>query len=251
MAVLKKGSTGPKVSELQLILQELGYDVKIDGEYGTGTYNAIRTFQAKHLDKHGKPLEVDGQVGDITWWALTNPRPIITIFDTTYDIMPDISFGGTGIGRAALQIAINEIKAGAREMGGNNMGPFCKKYLAPAGLGEGFSWCAAFVSWCFLQASGGDKASMPFKYNAGARNVYNQFKAKNWAHTDPNYIPKPGDIVAWWRVSQASGKGHIGIVHHYEDGFLYTIEGNKAANVTGFSYVKTRIDKLLGYGSVG
>ena len=91
---------------------------------------------------------------------------------------------------------------------------------------------------------------MPFKYNAGAKNIYNQFKQKGWTFdaNDPVKLPEPGDIVGWWRTSLASGKGHIAIVHHYKDGFLYTLEGNKAANVAGFSYVKTRMDKLLGYG---
>lgn len=61
----------------------------------------------------------------------------------------------------------------------------------------------------------------------------------------------PGDIVTLWRVSMFSGFGHIAIVHHFKDGFLYTLEGNKATNVAGFSYVKTRIDKLFGYGRIG
>ena len=160
--------------------------------------------------------------------------------------------GGTSVGRNALQVAINEMLAGAMEIGGNNMGPWVKKYLDPSGVPVGNSWCAAFLSWCFLQAAGGDKKAMPFKYSASARNVFNQFKQKGWTYDgkDPNFLPQPGDIVSWWRVSLPSGFGHIGIVHHYADGFLYTIEGNKAANVAGFYYVKTRMDKLLGYGRV-
>ena len=34
------------------------------------------------------------------------------------------------------------------------------------------------------------------------------------------------------------------------DGFLYTIEGNKSPKVQGFSYVFSRMDKLLGFGQV-
>ena len=90
---------------------------------------------------------------------------------------------------------------------------------------------------------------MHFKYSAGVRNIYNQLKARGWIFNgvDTSYIAEPGDVIIWWRVSLASGLGHIGIVPHFENGFIYTIEGNKAANVAGFSYVKTRIDKLLGY----
>ena len=91
---------------------------------------------------------------------------------------------------------------------------------------------------------------MPFRYNAGARNIYNQLKKNGLIYDAKTALPQPGDIVTWWRVSLTSGFGHIGIVHHFKDGFLYTIEGNKAANVAGFSYVKTRMDKVLGYGHI-
>jgi peptidoglycan hydrolase-like protein with peptidoglycan-binding domain len=250
MALLKKGDTGQAVKDLQLLLQELDYNVPITGIYDTATYNAVLNFQARHLDIQGNPLGMDGKTGDLTMWALRNPRPKAATGAIDYSVMPDISLGGTEIGRAALRIAIDELKAGAGEVGGNNMGPWVKKYLAPTGLAEGNSWCAAFVSWCFLQAAGGNKANMPFSYSAGARNVFNQFKTKGWIIDNSLDIPKPGDIVVWWRVSLPSGYGHIGIVHHFADGFVYTIEGNKASSVAGFSYVKTSMDKFLGFGRV-
>jgi CHAP domain/Putative peptidoglycan binding domain len=251
MDILKKGSTGKPVKELQLLLQELDHNVPITSVYDTATFNAVSTFQASHLNEHGKPLEVDGKVGDITMWALKNPRSKVVSTEINYKQFPSET-GGHPTGRLALQFAIDELKAGAGEVGGNNKGKWVKKYLAPTGIAEGNSWCAAFVSWCFLQAVGGDKSKMPFNYTAGARNIFNQFKAKGWhfSGTEPGFEPQPGDIVAWWRVSMPSGLGHIGIVHHYKDGFLYTIEGNKAANVAGFSYVKTRMDKTLGYARV-
>ena len=77
------------------------------------------------------------------------------------------------------------------------------------------------------------------------------FQDKGWANK-PNsgYLPKPGDVVVWWRDQPSSGKGHIGLVHQLRDGFLYTIEGNKSPKVQGFSYVMSRMDKLLGFGHV-
>ncbi|MEO5564926.1 MAG: peptidoglycan-binding protein [Chitinophagaceae bacterium] len=252
MELLKKGSAGALVTELQTILQELDYNIPITGFYDTPTVNAVKDFQSSHLDKHGVPLEVDGKVGDITWFALHNPRVTVTGGVIDYKIMPGIEEGGSTLGRAALQIAINELKVGAGEIGGNNKGPFVKKYLQPVGLQEGEPWCAAFLSWCFLQACNGRMNEMPFRYSAGARAIFRQFRNKHMdiGKDDPAYVPLPGDIMAWWRVSLPSGKGHIAIVHHFKDGFIYTLEGNKAANVAGFSYVKTRIDKLLGYGRV-
>ena len=250
MTFIKKGNQGAAVTELQNILRELDYNIPVTGVFDTATFNAVRNFQSRHLNKHNIPLEVDGEVGDITWWALQNPRSIVQGGAINYGIMPLSDMGGSAIGRTALQFAINELNAGAGEQGGNNKGPWIKKYLQPTGLAEGNSWCAAFISWCFLQAAGGDKKNMPFKYTAGARNVYNQLKQKSFIYDANITQPLPGDIVTWWRVSMPSGFGHIAIVHHFKDGFLYTLEGNKAANVAGFSYVKTRMDKLLGYGRV-
>ena len=250
MTFIKKGNQGPAVIELQNILRELDYNIPITSVFDTATYNAVRNFQSRHLNKHNEPLEIDGEVGDITWWALQNPRSIVQGGAIDYGVMPLDEMGGSAIGRMALQFAINELNAGAGEEGGNNKGPWIKKYLQPTGLAEGNSWCAAFISWCFLQAAGGDKRNMPFKYTAGARNIYNQLKQKGLIYNAGNIQPLPGDIVTWWRVSMASGFGHIAITHHFKDGFLYTVEGNKAANVAGFTYVKTRMDKLLGYGRV-
>ncbi|HKZ66365.1 MAG TPA: peptidoglycan-binding protein [Chitinophagaceae bacterium] len=250
MRFIKKGNHGAAVTELQNILRELDYNIPVTGIFDAATYKAVRNFQSRHLDKHSQPLEVDGEVGEITWWALQHPKNKVHGGAIDYGILPGLSFGGTTTGRSALQFAIEELNAGAGEEGGNNKGPWVKKYLQPSGLSEGNSWCAAFISWCFLQAAGGDKKNMPFKYSAGARNIYNQLKQKGVVYDATKTQPLPGDIVTWWRVSMASGFGHIAIVHHYKDGFLYTLEGNKAANVAGFSYVKTRMDKLLGYGRI-
>lgn len=250
MTYLKKGSKGGAVKELQQILRELDYDIPVTDVFDNATYKAIRNFQSRHLDKHNAPLEIDGEVGDLTWWALQNPRSKIQGGAIDYGRMPGFDAGGSATGRLALEFAIRELNAGAGEEGGNNRGPWVQKYLQPCGLGEGHSWCAAFVSWCFLQAADGNKKNMPFKYSAGARNIFNQLKQRGYSYDAIQGLPQPGDIVTWWRVSMASGFGHIGIVHHFNDGFLYTLEGNKAANVAGFSYVKTRMDKVLGYGRI-
>jgi hypothetical protein len=249
---LKKGDQGPEVTALQKLLVARGFPLNVDGNFGPKTYQAVRAFQAGNLDQHGQPLVVDGQVGPLTWWSLNNPKPVIvTPTAVDYSTLPPPEAGGSVAGRAALAAAIGELKAGAGEVGGNNMGPWVKKYLAPAGLGEGESWCASFVSWCFLQASGGSKSTMPFAYCPGARNLLEEFKEKGWA-SGPNsgYQPKPGDIVVWWRESLGSWKGHVGFVHSVKEGMLYTIEGNKSPNVQGFSYVLSRMDKLLGFGHV-
>ena len=251
-AIIKKGDRGPKVRELQRLLVKRGYPVDIDGDFGPQTYRAVRAFQSQNLDQHGQPLVVDGKVGPLTWWSLTHPKQVILAPSAVdYAAMPPPGTGGSRLGRAALKAAIDELKAGAGEVGGNNKGRWVRKYLAPAGLSEGNAWCASFVSWCFLEACGGDQSSMPFAYCPGARALLRQFKDKGMGYA-PNkgYQPEPGDIVVWWRERLAGWMGHVGLVHQLRDGMLYTIEGNKSPKVQGFSYVFSRMEKLLGFGHV-
>jgi hypothetical protein len=247
MKALKRGDKGPDVKKLQRQLTLRGYLVDDDGDFGTKTYNAVRAFQSQNLDQHGQPLLPDGKVGALTWWSLTHPKPRIEPASAVdYTRMPAAALGGSERGRAALKVAIGELKKGAGEVGGNNRGPFVQKYLnglAP----EGSSWCASFVSHCFSRHAKG----VPFKYTVGARDMLRQFRDRNWAHAPGSgYEPKPGDIVVWWRVRADGWQGHVGFVHQLKDGMLYTIEGNKSTRVQGFSYVYSRMEKLLGFGRV-
>lgn len=245
--LLKKGDRGPEISELQQLLVDHGLQLVVDGVFGLKTHNAVRAFQTQNLDPDGRPLKVDGVVGPLTWWSLKNPKPDIEgMFSSNLKEMPPISSGGSKWGRFALGKALGEWKAGAREIGGNNKGPWVLKYLdgrAP----EGSSWCSAFVSWCFAQNPDG----MLFRYNLGARSLLNALDRKGWAQKKGNeYDPLPGDIVVWWRVSADGWQGHVGLVHHCRNGILYTIEGNKSSKVQGFSYVLSRMEKFLGYGHI-
>ena len=250
MSVLRKGDSGSDVRLLQQLLARRGYAVDASGSFDTRTWQALRAFQSQNLDQHGQPLVVDGAAGPLTWWSLRNPKPFLRPPSAVdYTQMP--ARGGSRRGRAALAVAIAELRANAREIGGDNRGPFVRKYLAPAGLDEGNPWCASFVSWCFLQASGGVAAAMPFDYAPGARNLLAEFKAQGWASAPASgEAPQPGDIVVWWRVSLAGWLGHVGLVHSVQDGMLYTIEGNRSPRVQGFAYVLSRMDKLLGFGHV-
>ena len=233
---LRKGDHGPRASLLLRLLTRRGYAAGNSGTFDPATRQAVRAFQAQNLDQHGLPLVIDGVVGPLTQWSLQHPKPLIdTPAAVDFAAMP--AAGGSARGRAALAAAIGELKAGACESGGNNCGAFVRKYLAPAGVAEGNSWCASFVSWCYLQAAGGGKAAMPFAYVPGARAMLAEFKAQGGAHAPGDgYLPQPGDTVVWWRVNARGWQGHAGLVHSVRDGMLYTIEG--------------RIDRLLGYGHV-
>jgi len=65
MPILRNGDDSPWVSDVQRVLQERGfYQTAIDGDFGSGTENAVRGFQ---LSLH---LPVTGQVDEATARAL-------------------------------------------------------------------------------------------------------------------------------------------------------------------------------------
>ena len=65
MLILKQGSSGPDVTELQQKLKDLGFDPNgVDGNFGPGTRDAVIAFQ------QSKGLQADGIAGPATMAAL-------------------------------------------------------------------------------------------------------------------------------------------------------------------------------------
>lgn len=79
MRLLKIGSRGQAVKELQQLLAQRGYNLAVDGVFGPNTETLVKDFQKK------VGLTADGLVGNMTWTALKN-QPV-----TTY---PDFQFSG-------------------------------------------------------------------------------------------------------------------------------------------------------------
>lgn len=61
---LKYGSKGDEVKELQTALNNNGYNLDVDGSYGSKTQAAVKDYQTKNN------LKVDGVVGNQTWGSL-------------------------------------------------------------------------------------------------------------------------------------------------------------------------------------
>lgn len=59
--ILRKGDKGEDVKMLQKALNANGYNLTVDGIFGTNTYNAVVAFQGE------KGITKDGIVGNITW----------------------------------------------------------------------------------------------------------------------------------------------------------------------------------------
>lgn len=125
------------------------------------------------------------------------------------------------ISSGALQIAVSQL--GVKELP-QNKGPKVKLYLASVGLSEGFSWCAAFVYWCFDQAAKELKITNPAVKTGGV--------LRHWQMTRgiKVKIPRPGDMFI---LDHGKGLGHTGFVRTVDliSKTYTTIEGN--SNSTG------------------
>jgi peptidoglycan hydrolase-like protein with peptidoglycan-binding domain len=67
--VLRQGSLGGQVAELQDELNRAGSELEADGRFGPATGTAVRAFQ------ESRGLDVDGVVGNATWEALDPADP--------------------------------------------------------------------------------------------------------------------------------------------------------------------------------
>jgi len=70
MKTLRKNDTGAEVEILQKLLNLRDYNLKVDGHFGELTEKAVLAFQSSARDENGTALQIDGIVGNKTWWAL-------------------------------------------------------------------------------------------------------------------------------------------------------------------------------------
>ncbi|MBL7887243.1 MAG: CHAP domain-containing protein [Flavobacterium sp.] len=217
---IKKGETDKTIIKaVQTQLNKKGYgplDVSV-GVFGPKTVSAVKLFQTQNTDQNGNLLSPDGVIGAITWAVLFGENTV-----------PQNTTVKKKLHERAIEIASSQI--GVREKGSANCGPEVEKYLASIGLGKGYSWCMAFVFWCFNEAAKELGQPNPLVKTGGVLKGWNESKgtkilAKN-TKQDPSLV-KPGQIFI---MDHGSGFGHTGIVKEVNGGFITTIEGNTNDN---------------------
>jgi hypothetical protein len=172
----------------------------------------------RFADADGLPLKVDGIVGPITWAALFRTSQAIVSAEEP-------------LLKAALERAEEEI--GVLEAPpGSNRGPRVDTYLRSVGLDPdagSFAWCAAFVYFCFNEASQRSRRRNPLVKTAGVLEHWNRAEQRGArriksaeALARPDLI-KPGQIFV---MDFGKGAGHTGVVRGLRNGKLITIEGN-------------------------
>jgi hypothetical protein len=220
--VIKAGSEDTvSVLAIQKRLNQTGCGpVQEDAVFSAETVEAVQLFQSRSVDFQGHPLVVDGQIGPMTWATLFKVEPAPSAS------LPAASLLGKVLLVAAAEVGIME------EPPGSNRGPKVNQYLAAVGLDANtgnFAWCAAFVYWCFRQASTALTIANPAIKTAGAVDVWNLAGPKGFrrvtgaeASDSPTRV-QPGMLFV---LATGGGHGHVGFVESCTGVVLTTIEGN-------------------------
>nr|MBK9653627.1 CHAP domain-containing protein [Bacteroidota bacterium] len=217
--IITKGETDKKiVKAIQTQLNAKGCGpVAVDGDFGPGTVSAVKLFQTRNADSNGSQLKADGKIGAITWSTLFGEETV-PVIDTTSSAML----------QKVLEIAVSQIGV-SEDPNNKNRGLEVDEYLRRAGLepkGQHYSWCMAFVYWCFDEAAKSLGKKNPLVKTAGCLRQWNETTCPKVKMADAKNNPslvKPGFVFI---IDHGKGNGHTGIVESVNGGYLNTIEGN-------------------------
>lgn len=206
--ILKRGSSGADVKNMQEYLTVLGYDTNgVDGTFGKGTFDAVVSFQ------RDMKLDQDGIVGKDTQekleWVLDT---LEKASDNTVTPWVDEAYKDLGV---------TEIK-------GDKHNPKILQMWKDAKLGgiksDEIPWCSgAACAWM-------ERAGIRSPRTDGAKNWL------NWGEV----IDKPayGCVVVFTRT----GGGHVGfVVGEDKNGNLLVVGGNQGDSVNVKSFLKSRV----------
>lgn len=221
--VIQKGEADKsivKAIQSQLLKLNCG-PIEVDGDFGGQTFSSVKLFQSRNTDIQGIPLVVDGKIGSITWQILFKETDVHQTDVAPNDLFTEV-------------IRIANTQLGVREDPPNsNRGKDVGKYLKSVGLDANsghYSWCMAFVYWCFKEAFDHLGKPNPLVKTGGVLRQWNETKNKKIKKADAINNPslvKPGFVFI---RNHGGGKGHTGIVVAVNGGYIETIEGNSNNN---------------------
>lgn len=184
-------------------------------KFGAQFKALVKLFQSQNVDRAGRPLEVDGEVGSMTWGALFGGK------------LPEITSGSLAV--AALGMAVSQLGV-LEDPPGSNRGPMVDKYLQSTSTPPGNFWCMAFVFWCFREAAAAAGKDNPFPRTAGCLDAWRRVRISQPARlisraaaiADPDLV-RPGQVFI---LDHGGGLGHTGFVRQSFGGPFRTVEGN-------------------------
>lgn len=224
---LRRGRRGELVRLAQEWLCLNQCDVMIDGMYGWATEQAVKDFQGGT-----GVLPVTGEVNPETFAMLIRPM--------TEALRPIHAPETTKMGTMVAAYALQHLRQHAREVGGQNRGPWVRLYLhgdqrprdpkLPQGAD---AWCAGFVSTMIAQAAATLGRELPLDYHTNCNRLAEDAKAKGRfvsgarAAADPRRVPT-GSLLLYRREGKKDEWHHTGVVTQTLPKFVRTIEGNAA-----------------------
>jgi hypothetical protein len=139
-------------------------------------------------------------------------------------------YSGESLTASVIQIAQGQVGQ-QEDPKGTNRGPMIDQYLASVGLVPGYSWCQAFVHWCYEQAAIQHNQTNPVVKTAGVLDCWNR-TAVQFKITKTEALQHPGLLTPGCQfiISYGGGAGHTGIIVQIEGDVLHTIEGNSNKN---------------------
>ncbi len=193
------------------------------------------------LDLAGIPVAIDGRDGPRTRFALAAyghvcADPLGAVFaDLASRGHPPVTADpGATLSSVVVSVARWYLAAGAREVGGNNLGPWVRRFLGADG--PGCEWCAGFA-WCtvvpeaeaILNAARAAAGLDPLRVAASLRSasctlVHEKARAAGRLVTDIARV-RPGMGML---LPRDGAWHHTGIVEVVEPGspLILTLEGN-------------------------
>jgi hypothetical protein len=201
------------VRVVQELLTLAGHSVKIDGMFGPATESALASVAGLTQRNY-----VDQQM----WELLTEP------FTHALDASPLPS--NTSFQETSVSVATAQLKAKAREVGGENSGPWVRLYMDDH-EGPTWAWCAGFVTFVIAQAHAMtfQQTSLPVHRTYSCDMLAAEGKRTSRFISSPHVREmKPGDIFVVRHDTSVEDWIHTGFVTEIDKdrNVFKTIEGN-------------------------
>lgn len=137
-------------------------------------------------------------------------------------------------------------------------------YADDIGVSNNLQWCATFASWCMMKAGVSEDRRPSKSVLASSTGILTWYRDRgrwhrkngtSWSYggrsddsaVDYDYEPKPGDLILLeTNGNYGDGPDHTGIVVSYDNGTVYTVEGNSSDAVKAKSYSASS-SRIWGY----
>lgn len=229
-------SAGQPVRLVQGWLTLNGFPVVVDGEFGPASGVAVTAFQAD------RGLAPTGVVDLATYDALTQPMQ---------RALARLAPRGRTVGELAVAYGRKHVAAEAREVGGQNRGPWVRLYTG--GLeGEPFPWCAGFATFCLRQAAATLGAPSPVPATLACGEIASAGRERGRFVASPSRARRgrlpAGTVFLRRDATGALEYAHCGVVVEADTDTFTSIEGN--TNDDGSAEGYEVCARTRGYGGI-